>query len=158
MTDKHSASLTYRDAGVDIDAGEALVDRIKPLAARTMRAGVMAGIGGFGAPFEVPRHLKEPVLASGTDGVRTKLRLAFESNRHDPVGIGLVAMSVSDILVQCAEPLFVHDFVACGKLSADTAASVVQGIATGCEQAGCALIGGEPAEMPGMYPDGEYDL
>ncbi|NYT24810.1 phosphoribosylformylglycinamidine cyclo-ligase [Alcaligenaceae bacterium] len=158
MTDKHSASLTYRDAGVDIDAGEALVDRIKPMAAKTMRAGVMAGIGGFGALFEVPRHLKEPVLVSGTDGVGTKLRLAFEWNRHDTVGIDLVAMSVNDILVQGAEPLFFLDYFACGKLSVDTAASVVQGIAQGCELAGCALIGGETAEMPGMYPDGEYDL
>ncbi len=158
MTDKHSAPLTYRDAGVDIDAGEALVDRIKPLAARTMRAGVMAGIGGFGALFEVPRHLKEPVLVSGTDGVGTKLRLAFEWNRHDTVGIDLVAMSVNDILVQGAEPLFFLDYFACGKLSVDTAASVVQGIAKGCELSGCALIGGETAEMPGMYPDGEYDL
>ncbi len=158
MTDKNSASLTYRDAGVDIDAGEALVDRIKPLAARTMRAGVMAGIGGFGALFEVPRTLKEPVLVSGTDGVGTKLRLAFEWNRHDTVGIDLVAMSVNDILVQGAEPLFFLDYFACGKLSVDTAASVVQGIAKGCELSGCALIGGETAEMPGMYPDGEYDL
>ena len=158
MTDKQSASFTYRDAGVDIDAGEALVDRIKPFAARTMRAGVMAGIGGFGALFEVPRKLKEPVLVSGTDGVGTKLRLAFEWNRHDTVGIDLVAMSVNDILVQGAEPLFFLDYFACGKLSVDTAASVVQGIALGCEQAGCALIGGETAEMPGMYPDGEYDL
>ncbi len=158
MTDKHSASLTYRDAGVDIDAGEALVDRIKPFAARTMRAGVMAGIGGFGALFEVPRHLKEPVLVSGTDGVGTKLRLAFEWNRHDTVGVDLVAMSVNDILVQGAEPLFFLDYFACGKLSVDTAATVVQGIAKGCELAGCALIGGETAEMPGMYPDGEYDL
>src|SRR5690606_11784943 len=158
MTDKHSASFTYRDAGVDIDAGEALVDRIKPFAARTMRAGVMAGIGGFGALFEVPRHLKEPVLVSGTDGVGTKLRLAFDWNRHDTVGIDLVAMSVNDILVQGAEPLFFLDYFACGKLSVDTAASVVQGIAKGCELSGCALIGGETAEMPGMYPDGEYDL
>ena len=158
MTNKHSASLTYRDAGVDIDAGEALVDRIKPLAAKTMRPGVMAGIGGFGALFEVPRHLKEPVLVSGTDGVGTKLRLAFEWNRHDTVGIDLVAMSVNDILVQGAEPLYFLDYFACGKLSVDTAAAVVGGIAKGCELSGCALIGGETAEMPGMYPDGEYDL
>ncbi|TEA80076.1 phosphoribosylformylglycinamidine cyclo-ligase [Allopusillimonas ginsengisoli] len=158
MTNKQSASMTYRDAGVDIDAGDALVDRIKPLAARTMRAGVMAGIGGFGALFEVPPHLKQPVLVSGTDGVGTKLRLAFEWNRHDTVGIDLVAMSVNDILVQGAEPLYFLDYFACGKLSVDTAASVVGGIARGCELAGCALIGGETAEMPGMYPDGEYDL
>ena len=150
--------MTYRDAGVDIDAGDALVDRIKPLAARTMRPGVMAGIGGFGALFEVPRHLKEPVLVSGTDGVGTKLRLAFEWNRHDTVGIDLVAMSVNDILVQGAEPLYFLDYFACGKLSVDTAAAVVGGIAKGCELSGCALIGGETAEMPGMYPDGEYDL
>lgn len=158
MTTKNSASLTYRDAGVDIDAGEALVDRIKPLAARTMRAGVMAGIGGFGALFEVPKGYVEPVLVAGTDGVGTKLRLAFEWQRHDTVGIDLVAMSVNDILVQGAEPLFFLDYFACGKLSVDTAASVVGGIAKGCELAGCALIGGETAEMPGMYPDGEYDL
>ena len=158
MTNTQSASLTYRDAGVDIDAGDALVDRIKPMAARTMRPGVMAGIGGFGALFEVPRHLKEPVLVSGTDGVGTKLRLAFEWNRHDTVGIDLVAMSVNDILVQGAEPLYFLDYFACGKLSVDTAASVVSGIARGCELSGCALIGGETAEMPGMYPEGEYDL
>lgn len=150
--------MTYRDAGVDIDAGDALVDRIKPLAARTMRPGVMAGIGGFGALFEVPRHIKEPVLVSGTDGVGTKLRLAFEWQRHDTVGIDLVAMSVNDILVQGAEPLYFLDYFACGKLSIETAVQVVGGIARGCELSGCALIGGETAEMPGMYPDGEYDL
>jgi phosphoribosylformylglycinamidine cyclo-ligase len=155
---QHQAPLTYRDAGVDIDAGDALVDRIKPLAARTMREGVLAGIGGFGALFEVPKRYKEPVLVSGTDGVGTKLRLAFEWARHDTVGIDLVAMSVNDILVQGAEPLFFLDYFACGKLSVDVAAQVVGGIAKGCELSGCALIGGETAEMPGMYPDGEYDL
>lgn len=158
MTTTEKTSLTYRDAGVDIDAGDALVDRIKPLAAKTMRDGVMGGIGGFGALFEVPKKYQEPVLVSGTDGVGTKLRLAFEWDRHDTVGIDLVAMSVNDILVQGAEPLFFLDYFACGKLSVDTAAAVVGGIAKGCELSGCALIGGETAEMPGMYPDGEYDL
>lgn len=153
-----AAGLSYRDAGVDIDAGDALVDRIKPLAKRTMREGVLNGIGGFGALFEIPKRYKEPVLVSGTDGVGTKLRLAFELDRHDTVGQDLVAMSVNDILVQGAEPLFFLDYFACGKLDVDTAARVVGGIATGCELAGCALIGGETAEMPGMYPDGEYDL
>jgi len=153
-----STPLSYKDAGVDIDAGDALVERIKPLAKKTMREGVMAGIGGFGALFEVPKRYKEPVLVSGTDGVGTKLRLAFEWNMHDTVGIDLVAMSVNDVLVQGAEPLFFLHYFACGKLDVDTAAAVVGGIAKGCELSGCALIGGETAEMPGMYPDGEYDL
>ena len=150
--------LTYRDAGVDIDAGDALVERIKPMARSTLREGVLAGIGGFGALFEVPKRYREPVLVSGTDGVGTKLRLAFRMDRHDTVGIDLVAMSVNDILVQGAEPLFFLDYFACGRLHVDTAAAVVGGIAEGCRQAGCALIGGETAEMPSMYPDGEYDL
>jgi len=150
--------LSYKDAGVDIDAGDALVERIKPLAKKTMREGVLAGIGGFGALFEVPKRFREPVLVSGTDGVGTKLRLAFEWQMHDTVGIDLVAMSVNDVLVQGAEPLFFLDYFACGKLDVDTAAAVVGGIAKGCELSGCALIGGETAEMPGMYPDGEYDL
>ncbi len=150
--------ITYRDAGVDIDAGDALVERIKPMAKSTLREGVLAGIGGFGALFEVPKRYREPVLVSGTDGVGTKLRLAFQLDRHDTVGIDLVAMSVNDILVQGAEPLFFLDYFACGRLSVDTAAAVVSGIAEGCRQAGCALVGGETAEMPGMYPDGEYDL
>ena len=150
--------LSYRDAGVDIDAGDALVDAIKPFAKKTMRPGVLAGIGGFGALFEVPKKYREPVLVSGTDGVGTKLRLAFDLNRHDTVGQDLVAMSVNDILVQGAEPLFFLDYFACGKLDVQTAATVVKGIAAGCELSGCALIGGETAEMPGMYPDGEYDL
>ena len=151
-------SLSYRDAGVDIDAGDALVDRIKPLAKRTMRPEVLGGIGGFGALFELSKKYREPVLVSGTDGVGTKLKLAFQLNKHDTVGQDLVAMSVNDILVQGAEPLFFLDYFACGKLDVDTAASVVGGIARGCELSGCALIGGETAEMPGMYPDGEYDL
>jgi phosphoribosylformylglycinamidine cyclo-ligase len=150
--------LSYKDAGVDIDAGDALVERIKPLARKTLREGVLAGIGGFGALFEVPKRYREPVLVSGTDGVGTKLKLAFEWAMHDTVGIDLVAMSVNDVLVQGAEPLFFLDYFACGKLDVDTAAAVVGGIARGCELSGCALIGGETAEMPGMYPAGEYDL
>ncbi|MDD2918074.1 phosphoribosylformylglycinamidine cyclo-ligase [Rhodoferax sp.] len=153
-----TAPLSYKAAGVDIDAGDALVERIKPLAKKTMREGVLAGIGGFGALFEVPKRYKEPVLVSGTDGVGTKLKLAFEWQMHDTVGIDLVAMSVNDVLVQGAEPLFFLDYFACGKLDVDTAAAVVGGIAKGCELSGCALIGGETAEMPGMYPAGEYDL
>jgi phosphoribosylformylglycinamidine cyclo-ligase len=150
--------LSYKDAGVDIVAGDALVERIKPLAKKTLREGVLAGIGGFGALFEVPKRYKEPVLVSGTDGVGTKLKLAFEWNMHNTVGIDLVAMSVNDVLVQGAEPLFFLDYFACGKLDIDTAAAVIGGIAKGCELSGCALIGGETAEMPGMYPAGEYDL
>jgi len=153
-----TSPLSYKSAGVDIAAGDALVERIKPLARKTMREGVLAGIGGFGALFEVPKRYVEPVLVSGTDGVGTKLKLAFEWNMHDTVGIDLVAMSVNDVLVQGAEPLFFLDYFACGKLDVDTAAAVIGGIAKGCELSGCALIGGETAEMPGMYPAGEYDL
>ncbi len=158
MSSNSPVSLSYRDAGVDIDAGDALVEAIKPFAKRTMRDGVLAGIGGFGALFEVGKKYKEPVLVSGTDGVGTKLKLAFHLNRHDTVGIDLVAMSVNDILVQGAEPLFFLDYFACGRLDVAAATDVIKGIAAGCEQAGCARIGGETAEMPSMYPDGEYDL
>ncbi len=158
MSSPANVSLSYRDAGVDMDAGDALVEAIKPFAKRTMRDGVIAGIGGFGAMFEVSKKFKEPVLVSGTDGVGTKLKLAFHLNRHDTVGIDLVAMSVNDILVQGAEPLFFLDYFACGKLDVASATDVIKGIAKGCELAGCALIGGETAEMPSMYPDGEYDL
>ena len=151
-------SLSYREAGVDIDAGDELVERIKPFARRTMRPEVLAGIGGFGALFEIAKKYRDPVLVAGADGVGTKLKLAFELNKHDTVGIDLVAMNVNDILVQGAEPLFFLDYFACGKLNVDVAAEVIKGIAKGCEQAGCALIGGETAEMPDMYPVGEYDL
>jgi phosphoribosylformylglycinamidine cyclo-ligase len=150
--------ITYRDAGVDIDAGEALVEAIKPFAKKTLRPEVLAGIGGFGALFEVSKKFREPVLVSGTDGVGTKLKLAFQLGVHHTVGIDLVAMSVNDILTQGAEPLFFLDYFACGKLEVAVATEVVKGIARGCEIAGCALIGGETAEMPGMYAQGEYDL
>ncbi len=154
----NEGGLSYQEAGVDIEAGYRLVERIKPLAQRTRRSGLLAGIGGFGALFEVPKNYREPVLVSGTDGVGTKLKLAFELNRHDTIGQDLVAMCVNDILTQGAEPLFFLDYFACGKLHLDTATAVIGGIATGCELAGCALIGGETAEMPGMYANGEYDL
>ena len=153
-----NTGLSYKDAGVDMVAGDALVERIKPYAKKTMREGVLNGIGGFGALFEISKKFENPVLVSGTDGVGTKLKLAFEWGFHDTVGIDLVAMSVNDILVQGAEPLFFLDYFACGKLDVDTAADVIKGIAQGCEQSGCALIGGETAEMPSMYPEGEYDL
>jgi phosphoribosylformylglycinamidine cyclo-ligase len=152
-------SLNYKSAGVDIEAGNNLVERIKPIAARTRTAGVMAGLGGFGSMFELPLdRYREPVLVSGTDGVGTKLKLAGEMNVHDTIGIDLVAMCVNDIIVQGAEPLFFLDYFATGRLDVDTAAAVIEGIGKGCEQAGAALVGGETAEMPGMYPDGEYDL
>ena len=151
-------SMTYRDAGVDIEAGDALVERIKPFAKRTMRPEVLGGIGGFGALFEVSKKYQNPVMVSGTDGVGTKLKLAFRMKKHDTIGIDLVAMSVNDILVLGAEPCFFLDYFACGKLDVGVAADVVKGIADGCEQAGCSLIGGETAEMPGMYDPNEYDL
>ena len=152
------AGLTYRDAGVDIVAGDQLVERIKPFAKRTMRPEVMAGIGGFGAMMGLPSKYKEPVLVSGTDGVGTKLKLAFATRIHDTIGIDLVAMSVNDILVQGAEPLFFLDYFVCERLDVPVAADVIKGIAKGCELAGCALIGGETAEHPDAFPVGEYDL
>lgn len=162
MTDRADSSrtsLSYRDAGVDIEAGNALVDRIKPHAAKTRRPGVMAGLGGFGSLFELPLdRYKQPVLVSGTDGVGTKLRLAIESGIHSTIGIDLVAMCANDIAVLGAEPLFFLDYYATGKLDVDVAESVVSGIAEGCLQAGAALVGGETAEMPSMYEDGDYDL
>ncbi|MFP4336136.1 MAG: phosphoribosylformylglycinamidine cyclo-ligase [Wenzhouxiangella sp.] len=157
MSDNNTP-LSYRDAGVDIDAGNALVERIKPLVAATRRAEVMAGLGGFGGLFHLGQRYRDPVLVSGTDGVGTKLLLARQLGIHDSIGIDLVAMCVNDILVCGAEPLFFLDYFACGKLEVDTASAVVAGIAAGCRQAGCALIGGETAEMPGMYGPGEYDL
>lgn len=155
---KKPQSLSYRDAGVDIDAGDAFIDVIKPVAKRTQREGCLSGLGGFGALFQVPQNYKEPILVSGTDGVGTKLKLAFDLNKHDTIGIDLVAMCVNDVLVQGAEPLFFLDYFATGKLTPDVAAKVVEGIGEGCVQANAALIGGETAEMPGMYSDGEYDL
>ena len=153
-----SKGLSYREAGVDIDAGDALVEAIKPLARRTLRPEVLGSIGGFGALCEIPKRYRQPVLVSSTDGVGTKLKLAFALGRHDTVGIDLVAMSVNDVLVQGAEPLFFLDYFACGKLDLAVGEAVVRGVARGCEIAGCALIGGETAEMPGMYPENEYDL
>ena len=153
-----SDALTYRAAGVDIDAGNAVVERIKPLVKRTFRPEVMGGLGGFGGLFDLSGRYKEPVLVSGTDGVGTKLKLAQQLGRHDTIGIDLVGMCVNDVLVQGAEPLFFLDYFATGKLDVDTTVAVVGGIAKGCELAGCALIGGETAEMPDMYPPGEYDL
>jgi phosphoribosylformylglycinamidine cyclo-ligase len=150
--------LTYRDAGVDIDAGNELVERIKPLVKRSFRPEVMGGLGGFGALFDLSGKYREPVLVSGTDGVGTKLKLAQQLNRHDTIGIDLVGMCVNDVLVQGAEPLFFLDYFATGKLDVDTTVAVVGGIAKGCELSGCALIGGETAEMPDMYGPGEYDL
>ncbi len=151
-------SLSYRDAGVDIDAGNALVERIKPLAAATRRPGVLAGLGGFGALFEIPANYRQPVLVAGTDGVGTKLKLAMDLGQHDTIGIDLVAMCVNDLIVQGAEPLFFLDYYATGHLDVETATNVVKGISEGCLQADAALIGGETAEMPGMYAGEDYDL
>ena len=151
-------SLSYKDAGVDINAGNALVERIKPEVKRTTRAEVIGGLGGFGALCAIPSKYKEPILVSGTDGVGTKLRLAIDLKKHDTIGIDLVAMCVNDLVVQGAEPLFFLDYYATGKLDVDVAADVVKGIADGCVQSGCALVGGETAEMPGMYHAGDYDL
>jgi phosphoribosylformylglycinamidine cyclo-ligase len=159
LSDQNHNSLNYKSAGVDIEAGNELVERIKPIAARTRTAGVLAGLGGFGSMFELPLdRYQNPILVSGTDGVGTKLKLAIESGIHNTVGIDLVAMCVNDIIVQGAEPLFFLDYFATGKLNVDTAAAVIEGIGKGCELAGAALVGGETAEMPGMYADGEYDL
>ncbi|MFY9180208.1 MAG: phosphoribosylformylglycinamidine cyclo-ligase [Venatoribacter sp.] len=154
----NTQSLSYKDAGVDIDAGNELVERIKGVAKRTRRPGVLAGLGGFGALFEIPQGYKQPVLVSGTDGVGTKLRLALDLNRHSTIGIDLVAMCANDLVVAGAEPLFFLDYYATGKLNVDVAADVINGIGVGCEQAGASLVGGETAEMPGMYEGEDYDL
>src|ERR1700729_4129570 len=153
-----SPGITYRDAGVDIDAGDELVERIKPLVRRTQRPEVLAGIGGFGSLVELPKGYKQPVLVSGTDGVGTKLRLAIDTGQHDTIGIDLVAMCANDVVVQGAEPLFFLDYYATGKLQIAVAEAVIRGIAEGCVQAGAALVGGETAEMPGMYHGEDYDL
>lgn len=159
MSEQKQNSLNYKSAGVDIAAGNELVERIKPIAARTRIPGVLAGLGGFGSMFELPlNRYRNPILVSGTDGVGTKLKLAIETGVHNTIGIDLVAMCVNDIVVQGAEPLFFLDYFATGKLDVDQAAAVIEGIGTGCEQAGAALVGGETAEMPGMYGEGEYDL
>ncbi len=159
MTDSPKPPLTYRNAGVDIEAADRLIGAIQPLAAFTRRAGVMGGLGGFGGLFDLKAEgYRDPVLVSGTDGVGTKLMLAFETGRHDTIGIDLVAMCANDVLAQGAEPLFFLDYFGCGRLDEGVAETVVAGIAEGCRQAGCALIGGETAEMPGMYPTGHYDL
>jgi phosphoribosylformylglycinamidine cyclo-ligase len=156
--DEDTKPLTYRDAGVDIDAGDELVERIKPHVRRTFRPEVIGDLGGFGGLFAVPRGYTDPVLVSGTDGVGTKLKVAFATGKHDTIGIDLVAMCVNDVAVSGAEPLFFLDYFASGKLDVAVGEAVVKGIAEGCRQAGCALIGGETAELPGMYTDGEYDL
>ena len=159
MTTSDKKPLSYRDAGVDIDAGDALIEAIKPVAKSTLRPGVLDGLGGFGALFEIPPgRYRQPVLVSGTDGVGTKLKLAIDLNRHNTIGIDLVAMCANDIVVQGAEPLFFLDYFATGKLDPDAAIKVIEGIGEGCRQAGAALIGGETAEMPGMYGAGDYDL
>jgi phosphoribosylformylglycinamidine cyclo-ligase len=158
MSEASNDGLSYKDAGVDIDAGNALVANIKGVARRTRRPEVLGGLGGFGALCEIPGRYKEPVLVSGTDGVGTKLRLAMQLGIHDSIGIDLVAMCVNDLVVAGAEPLFILDYYATGRLNVDVATRVIQGIGTGCEQAGCALVGGETAEMPGMYEGEDYDL